>query len=374
MGFAILPSTGMTATSHQLAAARRYRIERYLTEGGMGAIYIGKKLGPGGFEKEVVLKQLLPEYTSRPGVPRPVLPRGEDLGDARPRQHRPHLRPGRVGRVAVHRHGVRARRRPAHDRPARASCAAASSRPAPRCTSRSRCWRASAYAHTRRDAERRVAGDHPPRRLAVEHPLLGAGRGEAVRLRHRQGVDALVGVLSRARQGRVHVARAGAQPADRSPHRSVLAGGVPVRGAHRRAAVRRRSEHAARTCIYGQPIVPPSQKRPGLPRRARRRDGARRWRPSPSDRYQDARRVRRGAAPGGAPPRPAVLGASAGRAPARSSWAATATVAAATNGRRRPGDPSTQKIPRKELEGKEAKSMASSSKAQTCTSSTAATW
>jgi serine/threonine protein kinase len=50
----------------QQMAARRYRIERYLTEGGMGAIYIGKKLGPGGFEKEVVLKQLLPEYTSRP--------------------------------------------------------------------------------------------------------------------------------------------------------------------------------------------------------------------------------------------------------------------------------------------------------------------
>src|SRR3954469_23582214 len=56
----------MTATSHQLASARRYRIERYLTEGGMGAIYVGKKVGPGGFEKEVVLKQLLPEYTSRP--------------------------------------------------------------------------------------------------------------------------------------------------------------------------------------------------------------------------------------------------------------------------------------------------------------------
>src|SRR5579862_4616635 len=50
----------------QQTAARRYRIERYLTEGGMGAIYVGKKLGPGGFEKEVVLKQLLPEYTARP--------------------------------------------------------------------------------------------------------------------------------------------------------------------------------------------------------------------------------------------------------------------------------------------------------------------
>jgi serine/threonine protein kinase len=55
----------MTATPQQMSA-RRYRIERYLTEGGMGAIYVGKKLGPGGFEKEVVLKQLLPEYTSRP--------------------------------------------------------------------------------------------------------------------------------------------------------------------------------------------------------------------------------------------------------------------------------------------------------------------
>jgi serine/threonine protein kinase len=56
----------MTATPQESFHARRYRIERYLTEGGMGAIYVGKKLGPGGFEKEVVLKQLLPEYTARP--------------------------------------------------------------------------------------------------------------------------------------------------------------------------------------------------------------------------------------------------------------------------------------------------------------------
>jgi serine/threonine protein kinase len=55
----------MAATPEQMPA-RRYRIERYLTEGGMGAIYVGKKLGPSGFEKEVVLKQLLPEYTARP--------------------------------------------------------------------------------------------------------------------------------------------------------------------------------------------------------------------------------------------------------------------------------------------------------------------
>ena len=47
-------------------------------------------------------------------VPRSVFSRGEDLRHARSRQHRPRLRSGRVGRIAVHRHGVRARRRPAH--------------------------------------------------------------------------------------------------------------------------------------------------------------------------------------------------------------------------------------------------------------------
>jgi serine/threonine protein kinase len=32
----------------------------------MGAIYLGKKIGPDGFEKALVLKQLLPEFTARP--------------------------------------------------------------------------------------------------------------------------------------------------------------------------------------------------------------------------------------------------------------------------------------------------------------------
>jgi serine/threonine protein kinase len=44
----------------------RYVIAEYLAEGGMGAIYLGKKLGVGGFEKDVVLKQLLPEFTREP--------------------------------------------------------------------------------------------------------------------------------------------------------------------------------------------------------------------------------------------------------------------------------------------------------------------
>ncbi|HEX2573993.1 MAG TPA: serine/threonine-protein kinase [Polyangia bacterium] len=42
----------------------RYAIRQYLAEGGMGAIYLGKQLSSKGFDKDVVLKHLLPEYTS----------------------------------------------------------------------------------------------------------------------------------------------------------------------------------------------------------------------------------------------------------------------------------------------------------------------
>jgi serine/threonine protein kinase len=44
----------------------RYVIAEYLAEGGMGAVFLGKKVGIGGFEKQVVLKQLLPEFISQP--------------------------------------------------------------------------------------------------------------------------------------------------------------------------------------------------------------------------------------------------------------------------------------------------------------------
>ena len=47
-------------------ALQRYVVLDYLAEGGMGAIYLGKKVGAGGFEMEVVLKQLLPEFTKQP--------------------------------------------------------------------------------------------------------------------------------------------------------------------------------------------------------------------------------------------------------------------------------------------------------------------
>jgi tRNA A-37 threonylcarbamoyl transferase component Bud32 len=43
----------------------RYEVLEFLAEGGMGSIYLGKKRGAGGFEKQVVLKQLRPEYTEQ---------------------------------------------------------------------------------------------------------------------------------------------------------------------------------------------------------------------------------------------------------------------------------------------------------------------
>jgi serine/threonine protein kinase len=43
----------------------RYVVLEHLSEGGMGAIYVGRKMGAGGFEMEVVLKQLLPEFTQQ---------------------------------------------------------------------------------------------------------------------------------------------------------------------------------------------------------------------------------------------------------------------------------------------------------------------
>ncbi|HEY1816065.1 MAG TPA: serine/threonine-protein kinase [Kofleriaceae bacterium] len=45
-----------------------YRIDRFLAAGGMGNVYVGAKIGAGGFVKEVAIKQLLPELAVEPAV------------------------------------------------------------------------------------------------------------------------------------------------------------------------------------------------------------------------------------------------------------------------------------------------------------------
>jgi eukaryotic-like serine/threonine-protein kinase len=59
-------SLAVESGSPSEAPIDRYVVLEYLAEGGMGAIYLGKKMGAGGFEKQVVLKQLLPEFTRQP--------------------------------------------------------------------------------------------------------------------------------------------------------------------------------------------------------------------------------------------------------------------------------------------------------------------
>ena len=276
----------MTATSHQLAAARRYRIERYLTEGGMGAIYIGKKLGPGGFEKEVVLKQLLPEYTRAPGVPRSVLPRSQDLRDARPRQHRPHLRPRRVGRIAVHRHGVRARRRPAHDRPPRQAARAASWRPAAALHITLEVLAGLAYAHNRRSTEGAS--------LAIIHRdvspsnILCSAQGE-VKLSDfgiaKAATHSSVFYRVRGKVGYMSPEQARNEPIDHRTDLYSVAVCLYESADGERLFVGDLSTPA--DVIYGQPIMPPSKKRKLLPR-ALDVVMATALAPRPEDRYQDA--------------------------------------------------------------------------------------
>ena len=77
---------------------------------------------------------------------------------------------------------------------------------------------ALAYAHARDRRGRQEPGDRPPRRLAGKHPGVGARRGEAVGLRHRQGGRAHEPHRGRHDQGerQLHVPRAGARRAGRS--------------------------------------------------------------------------------------------------------------------------------------------------------------
>ncbi len=86
------------------------------------------------------------------------------------------------------------------------------------------------------------AAPRPPRHLAAERAHRLRRRDQAHRLRHRQGGRQGVEDPGRNPQGqvRVHVARAGARAADRSPQRRLRRRHRAVRAADRRAPVRRR--------------------------------------------------------------------------------------------------------------------------------------
>ena len=165
---------------------------------------------------------------------------------------------------------------------------------------------AGAGVRAHQAGRRRPADGHrPPRRLAQQHPGVGARRGEAVRLRHRQGRGRVTQDPARRRQGQrqLHVARAGARQRRRRARRSVLAGAGHLllpdrRGAvpgadHLRAAGQ--GGHRSRRRRAGAHRRPPRAVRGD--RRARRwrsiRAARTRPRPSSAPRWRRTRRAAR---------------------------------------------------------------------------------
>jgi len=208
------PVTGALTVCRMVAQipARKYRIERYLAEGGMGAIYVGKKIGAGGFEKEVVLKQLLPEFTSRPEF-RDLFFREAKISATLDHQNIVRtfdlvMSEDRLFIVMEYVRGAdlrsiawRARRkRPLSARP---SCMSP--------------WRSLPGWPTPIAVARLRASPwhHPPRSFALQHPVFGRRRGETVRLRHRQSRHLLLRLLRvRGKVGYMSPEMAHNQPID----------------------------------------------------------------------------------------------------------------------------------------------------------------
>ncbi len=218
-------------------------------------------------------------------VHRALLPRGADLGDTRPPEHRHPLRHRRGRGSSLPGHGVRGGgddRRPARE---------------------GRALQARARDRTREPGGRRPRlraheGRHPSGHQALEpHPARrGAGQGHGLRDREAGGCrDDPVGHPSR--HAFLHVARAGHGGEARRPQRHLLPRGVRVRDAVGRAAVpgdqrhldplqaRPRRSHRAREPRDARPRAPEMARglRPGpgqeagrpLPDRRRLRAGPR---------------------------------------------------------------------------------------------------
>ena len=143
----------------------------------MAEVFLARYAGPEGFEKQLVIKRVLPQISESPHLLADVLRGGEDAGVALARQPGVGVRL-RAGRQRLlHRHGLRARRR---------------SRVAVRRRSRRRpaARRASLLAHVGVEICRGLAYVHAPRlrasrRDAAQRAAVGGRRGEAVRLRAR---------------------------------------------------------------------------------------------------------------------------------------------------------------------------------------------
>ena len=250
------PTSDLRATL-QRTLAGTYTIERELGGGGMSRVYLAEEIGPGSEGRDQD-----PAVGARPrGVERALPPRDPARGAAHPSAHRP---PSRPRARATGCPGTRCRTskgRPSGDDWPRAADDRRSGEPAPR-----RGPRADLRARARRRAPRHQAGKRAPHRR----------HGHGDRLRHRQGAHR--GHRRRPERthhvGRgdgdagLHGAGAGSRrPRDRPPRRHLRLRLPGLRGAHRRAALRRPGtavaliararDRGARAAERRRPEIPP---------------------------------------------------------------------------------------------------------------------
>ena len=164
----------------------RYHLLDRIAFGGMAEIYRAKTFDANGTPHLVAVKRVLAHLAEDDDFIQMLVDEAKIASVLRHQQHRARLRVRARARRVLHRDG--ACRRQGHAHRARALPREEEADPArARRVHRGRGRRRAARRALRGRLARPAAAHHPPRRLAVEHHLQLRRRGEAVRLRHREG-------------------------------------------------------------------------------------------------------------------------------------------------------------------------------------------
>ena len=167
----------------------RYTILRKIADGGMAEIFLANQHGAQGFEKTVVLKRILTTFYADPQFRNMLVDEAHISMSLNHSNIVQVLDLGVGGRALLP--GARAGRRLGRST---RSCSApkAAGVPVPPALALYVDGRGLPRAglRARRRPRRQAAGDRPPRHQPAQRAAQRAGRGEADRLRHREGADA----------------------------------------------------------------------------------------------------------------------------------------------------------------------------------------
>ena len=163
-----------------------YRLLKKIAVGGMAEVFKAKRTGVEGFEKVVAVKRILPHLSDNKefvdmfideakmvaGLTHPNIVQISDLGKLEKSYY--------IAMEYVHGRDLRSILRRAKERGLRLPLDLT-------VLIVSRVCSALEFAHRKKDERGRAHADRAPRHQPAEHPHLVRGRGEADRLRHRQG-------------------------------------------------------------------------------------------------------------------------------------------------------------------------------------------